>query len=133
MTHLDQHNLACLEPFTVTYPSCGISLRGYLLQPEGSGPFPAVLFEHGSSGLLPSHIPGVKALQSMGYAVFVALRRGHHGNAGPNWLSLALLNPYDERCYWLAVSLLYFISTSEAYRPRGCSEGSEILNSVMMS
>lgn len=88
MTHLDQHDLVCLEPFTVMYPSSGTSLRGYLLQPEGPGPFPAVLFEHGSSGLLPSHLPGVKALQGMGYAVFVALRRGHHGNAGPNWLSL---------------------------------------------
>lgn len=84
----DQNDLSSLEPFTMTYPSHGYSLRGHWLRPLGPGPFPAVLFLHGSSGVLPSHLPGVEAFSRMGYAVFVALRRGHHDNPGPHWLSL---------------------------------------------
>lgn len=88
MSNIDQNDLSVFKPFTVTYPSHSYLLRGYLLRPVGPGPFPAVIFQHGSSGLLPSHLPGVEALSRMGYAVFVALRRGHHGNPGPHWLSL---------------------------------------------
>lgn len=84
----NQNHLSVFEPFAVTYPSHGYSLQGYLLRPGGSGPFSAIIFQHGSSGLLPAHLPGVEALLRMGYAVFVALRRGHHGNPGPHWLSL---------------------------------------------
>ncbi|MBA2677382.1 MAG: prolyl oligopeptidase family serine peptidase [Ktedonobacteraceae bacterium] len=76
------------EPFVVTYPSASYALRGYLLLPIGQGPFPAVIFQHGSAGLLPSNKQGIEALRRMGYAVFVALRRGHNGNPGPHWLSL---------------------------------------------
>jgi carboxymethylenebutenolidase len=46
------------------------------------------MVQHGSAGLLPSNQPGVEALHHMGYAVFVALRRGHNHNPGPHWLSL---------------------------------------------
>ncbi len=82
------HGFSFFEPFTVTYFSDGYQLRGYLLLPEGPGPFPAILFEHGSSGLLPSNRSGIEALRHMGYAIFVAMRRGHNGNPGPTWLSL---------------------------------------------
>jgi len=80
--------LSFLEPFAVTYPGDGYALRGYLLLPQGQGPFPAIIFQHGSAGLLPSNRPGIEALYHMGYAVFVALRRGHSGNPGSHWLSL---------------------------------------------
>lgn len=85
MPYLDQQNLTSLEQFTVTYPSGSQTLPGYLLRPEEPGSFPTILFEPGSFGLLPSHLLGIEALRSMGYAVFVALRRGHRGNDGPNW------------------------------------------------
>jgi carboxymethylenebutenolidase len=84
----DSDELSFLEPFAVTYPGDGYMLRGYLLLPQGQGPFPAIIFQHGSSGLLPSNKSGIEALYQMGYAVFVALRRGHNGNPGPHWLSL---------------------------------------------
>ncbi len=84
----DSNELSFFDPFTITYPSDGATLQGYLLLPEGPGPFPAVIFQHGSSGLLPSNRAGVEALRQMGYAVFVALRRGHNGNPGSHWLSL---------------------------------------------
>lgn len=76
------------EPSAVTYLSASYTLQGYLLLPVGQEPFPAVIFQHGSAGLMPSNGSGIEALRRMGYAVFVALRRGHNNNPGPNWLSL---------------------------------------------
>ncbi len=82
-------DLSFFVPFAVAYPSNGYTLQGYFLLPEeGQGLFPAIIFQHGSSGLLPSNRAGIEALLQMGYAVFVALRRGHNGNPGPHWLSL---------------------------------------------
>lgn len=88
MSPLSPDDLSFWEPFAVTYASADYILRGYLLLPEGQEPFPAVIFQHGSAGLLPSNRPGIEALRKMGYAVFVALRRGHNDNPGPNWLSI---------------------------------------------
>ncbi len=34
---------------TVTFPSGDITLHGVLYKPEGSGPFPAVVYNHGSA------------------------------------------------------------------------------------
>ena len=70
------------------YVSDGRMLRGYFVAPNGNGPFPGVIFHHGSGGLLPAAKPGVLALAEMGYAVFVPVRRGHNGNPGPYWESL---------------------------------------------
>ena len=39
-----------------------------------------------SDGLLPMSMPGVQALQSMGYAVFLPIRRGHNDQPGTFWL-----------------------------------------------
>ena len=70
------------------YVSDGRTLRGYLVEPDGPGPFPGVIFHHGSGGLLPAAKAGVLALVQMGYAVFVPIRRGHNGNPGPYWETL---------------------------------------------
>ncbi len=88
MHNSNSDNLSIFEPFTVTYSSASYTLQGYLLLPVGQKPFPAVIFQHGSAGLMPSNRSGIEALLRMGYAVFVALRRGHNNNPGPNWLSL---------------------------------------------
>jgi dienelactone hydrolase len=37
-------------PQTVEFPSGTLHLKGYLWKPVGPGPFPAVLFSHGSGG-----------------------------------------------------------------------------------
>ena len=34
---------------TVTFPSGEITLHGVLYKPEGTGPFPAVIYNHGSA------------------------------------------------------------------------------------
>lgn len=34
---------------TVTFPSGAITLHGVLYKPEGTGPFPAVIYNHGSA------------------------------------------------------------------------------------
>ena len=73
---------------TIAYESAGRSLEGYFVAPHGPGPFPGIVFHHGSGGLLPAAKPGIEALVAMGHAVFVAIRRGHNNNPGPFWESL---------------------------------------------
>src|SRR5438067_13354192 len=34
---------------TVTFPSGNLTLKGVLFKPEGAGPFPAVVYNHGSA------------------------------------------------------------------------------------
>ncbi len=79
-------NLVPYERWRTSYLSDGRELAGFWLLPEGRGPFPAAVFNHGSGGLFPANMPGVQALQSMGYAVFLPIRRGHNGQPGTFWL-----------------------------------------------
>ena len=49
--------LLAAQPEEVTFPSGKFMLRGFLYRPEGNGPFPAVLYNHGSQqnpGLKPA-------------------------------------------------------------------------------
>jgi dienelactone hydrolase len=46
-------------------------LSGSLYQPEGPGPFPAVVLLHGCAGILPKHHWWAKQLQGWGYAVLI--------------------------------------------------------------
>jgi dienelactone hydrolase len=80
--------LAGFSEWRAEYISDGRTLVGFFVAPEGDGPFPGVVFHHGSAGLMPAAKAGVLALVEMGYAVFIALRRGHNGNPGPYWESL---------------------------------------------
>ena len=78
-----------LEPYDswrTSYISDGRELAGFWLLPEGSGPFPAAIFNHGSGGLMAATRPGILALPDMGYATFVPVRRGHNEQPGPYWL-----------------------------------------------
>jgi carboxymethylenebutenolidase len=79
----------------VTYRSEGRDLFGFFLTPEGIGPFPGIAFNHGSGGLQPGSRAGADALVRMGYAVFLAVRRGYNGNPGPYWLDrvMAAIDP----------------------------------------
>jgi dienelactone hydrolase len=65
------------EPAEVAFPSGSLTLRGFVYKPEGSGPFPAILYSHGSE-----RRPGPKPeignfFAAKGYVVFVPHRRGH--------------------------------------------------------
>lgn len=63
-------------PELVTFPSGALTLHGYLFRPPGQGPFPAIVFNHGSE---PE--PGPKTDQAAfyvahGFVLFVPHRRG---------------------------------------------------------
>ena len=69
-------------PVEVTFSSGSLVLHGFLYRPEGRGPFPAVLWNHGSErrpGWLPEVAP---QFLSRGYVFFIAHRRGHGRSPG---------------------------------------------------
>ncbi len=77
--------LEIYAPWATYYESDGHQLTGFLFLPPSTPPFPGIVFNHGSAGLLTASKPGFDALVSMGYAVFAAMRRGHNGNPGAYW------------------------------------------------
>jgi dienelactone hydrolase len=72
---------------TVEIRSGTLRLKAFLWMPAGRGPFPAVLFNHGSGGADPEHTAGLtmtEAAQQLGplfvqhgYAFLYLFRRGH--------------------------------------------------------
>ena len=69
--------LSAAQPEEVTFPSGKLVLRGFLYKPLGNGPFPTILYNHGSK-----RKPGWKPelgefFSSKGYLFFVPHRRGH--------------------------------------------------------
>lgn len=72
-------------PEVVTFKSGAMTLTGFLYKPEGAGPFPAIVYNHGSEPF-----PGPKGDQASfyvphGFVLFVPHRRGHgrSKDAGP--------------------------------------------------
>jgi dienelactone hydrolase len=65
-------------PDTVTVRSGGLTLRALLWRPEGNGPFPAVLFSHGSGLASDPHHPVVlgQEFAEHGYEFLYLYRRG---------------------------------------------------------
>ena len=45
--------------------------------PDGPGPHPAIVFHHGSNGLMAAAAAGMSALVDAGYVVLAGVRRGH--------------------------------------------------------
>jgi len=67
---------AVSTPREVVFPSDGLELHGYLWEPSGHGPFPTVLYNHGSEKL-PGSKPVLGAFfTGQGFAFFVPHRRG---------------------------------------------------------
>src|SRR5215467_8670352 len=63
-------------PREVVFPSDGLDLHGYLWEPSGPGPFPTILYNHGSEKL-PGSKPVLGAFfTNQGFAFFVPHRRG---------------------------------------------------------
>jgi dienelactone hydrolase len=70
------------NPVEVTFPSGNLVLHGFLHKPEGKGPFPAVLWNHGSErrpGWLPELAP---LFLAKGYVLFIPHRRGQGRSPG---------------------------------------------------
>lgn len=71
-----------LQPQEVTFPSGGLTLHGFLWKPEGNGPFPAVLWNHGSEKL-PGWRPQLGQFYVQhGYVFFIPHRRGQGRSPG---------------------------------------------------
>ena len=69
-------------PEEVTFQSGIFQLHGYIFKPEGKGPFPAVLWNHGSERK-PGWLPELGALfTSKGYIFFIPHRRGQGRSPG---------------------------------------------------
>lgn len=86
--HVARAQVAAGEPEVVRYPSGARRLGGELYRPSGTGPFPAVLYNHGSApGMLNSRVS--KAIGPMfaraGWVFFMPYRRGQglSADAGP--------------------------------------------------
>jgi dienelactone hydrolase len=86
-----------LAPRELTFRSGPHMLKGYLFLPPGSGPFPCVISNHGSSiaqGTLDISRPGSAAmLMSWGIAWFLPHRHGYGNSPGPAWRSEVSAKP----------------------------------------
>ena len=67
---------------TVTFPSNGLTLHGWIYRPQGSGPFPALVWNHGSEKNPGPHPPLGKFYTEHGYVLFLPVRHGHDGSPG---------------------------------------------------
>jgi carboxymethylenebutenolidase len=90
--HISAASICCLmsvvkvsiaaQPDAVTFPSGNLVLHGDLSKPEGTGPFPAVLWNHGGSNPRPGSsqysesVPLGQIFASKGYVLFIPHRRG---------------------------------------------------------
>jgi len=82
---------AQVAPQVVTFPSGSLRLTAYLWTPPGPGPFPAVLFNHGSGGATADVTAGMQITEAAdilapfflkhGYAFLYPFRRGHGPSA----------------------------------------------------
>ena len=70
----------------VTFQSGNLTLVGFLFKPNKPGPFPALVWNHGSERD-PSSAPQFDAVAAVfapaGYVVFAPVRRGHADSEGP--------------------------------------------------
>lgn len=69
----------------VTFKSGDLTLAGYLYTPPGNGPFPAVLWNHGSErdpGAGPQFDSVAAVFVPAGFIVFAPMRRGHSDSQG---------------------------------------------------
>jgi dienelactone hydrolase len=69
----------------VTFKSGSLTLAGFVYHPDGAGPFPTVIWNHGSEknpGGGPQFDSVAKVFVPAGYAVFAPVRRGHGGSEG---------------------------------------------------
>ena len=80
--------LSVADGYIVTFPSGEITLHGVLYKPEGTGPFPAVVYNHGSAaGMLSKQAFDAlgPVFANHGWVFFGPYRRGQglSASAGP--------------------------------------------------
>jgi len=70
----------------VTFRSGNLALVGYLFKPDGAGPFPGLIWNHGSEkdpAGGPQFDAAARIFVPAGYVVFAPVRRGHSDSEGP--------------------------------------------------
>lgn len=88
----------------VSFPSSGIPLKGFLYKPKGVGPFPAVLWNHGSEKQ-PGWQPELAAFyNSKGFVFFIPHRHGHGRSPGEYIVDrqnqFEKAHPNDQQAVW---------------------------------
>jgi dienelactone hydrolase len=73
-----------LQVRDVTFVSGDLELRGLIVAPDGDGPFPAILWNHGSERYPGTYFTTLaQPFVSAGYVVFMPFRRGQGTSPGP--------------------------------------------------
>jgi len=85
------------KPEEVVFPAGGRQLHGFLWKPEGSGPFRAILWNHGSEKLPGSQPALASFYTSHSYVFFVPHRRGQGRSPGDYIQDLVAQAPPRER------------------------------------
>src|SRR5215471_9702320 len=85
------------SPEEVVFRAAGRSLHGFLWKPEGPGPFPAILWNHGSEKLPGSQPVLAKFYTEHSYVFFVPHRRGQGRSPGEYIQELVMQAPPGER------------------------------------
>src|SRR6266849_2963767 len=85
------------KPEEVVFPSDGRELRGFLWKPEGTGPFPAIVWNHGSEKLPGSQPALAKFYTAHSYVFFVPHRRGQGRSPGDYIQDLVAQAPPGQR------------------------------------
>src|SRR5262245_31410391 len=67
---------ASAKPELITFRSGELELKGFIWKPAGVGPFPAILWNHGSERLPGTVDPVAPFFVARGYVFFVPHRRG---------------------------------------------------------
>ncbi|HEY2839268.1 MAG TPA: prolyl oligopeptidase family serine peptidase [Pirellulales bacterium] len=62
---------------SLTYPSGDLKLPGWIYKPAGDGPFPVVIWNHGSEQRPTAHPELGKFYTEHGYVLFLPVRHGH--------------------------------------------------------
>jgi carboxymethylenebutenolidase len=90
-------SVAQSKPEEVVFPIGGRQLHGFLWKPEGTGPFAAIVWNHGSEKLPGSQPVLAKFYTEHSYVFFVPHRRGQGRSAGDYIQDLIAQAPPGER------------------------------------
>lgn len=71
------------EPELITFASGDLALKGFIWKPTGPGPFPSIVWNHGSEKLPGAVYSVAPYFVSRGYVFFVPHRRGQGRSPGP--------------------------------------------------
>ena len=80
---VDSTRIGSVTQLEVAYPSDSLTVRGFLFVPDGEGPGPAVVFNHGGvTGVSEDMKRRGRHLAGLGYVVFAPAYRGEGGSEG---------------------------------------------------